>query len=236
MIHLLYTCTKNYLHKGQPALASAKNIDAKRWLVCYEFQPTPFLRSRYPHLECVHMPTTPYASHGMIQAGQWLDVITAADADVLIVSDADILAQRDITQAERERFEAYDTNTLGLAWNCGTNDNLYEEAWRIQIAQEAWQRDYPCWNCGLIVGKVGAWRRLRAEYEQDWQEWRKKTDHRCRIQWFVCYCIRRARMGVDLLPDRVHSHGHFHWPQGVHVRGDGVAYSHDDVIMFRHKF
>ena len=239
MIHLLYVCTVNYLKLGQPALESARTITGvKRWLVCYKFQPTDYLRRRYPHLECVHLPETPYECNNMVQAGQWLDVLPGvADDDIIIMSDADIVAQRDITAAERARFANYDDNTLGLAWNGWAGDTLHDEAERIWLMpQEPWMKNVPCYNCGLIVGRVGAWKRLRADFERDAVHWFGRSQNRCKIQWVINFCLARAGVRVDVLDSRIHTHGHFELPSGVAVRDDGVAYAGEDVIMFRHKF
>jgi hypothetical protein len=39
------------------------------------------------------------------------------------------------------------------------------------MTTEDWMGEVRCYNCGVIVGKVGAWKELRGDFERDAAEW-----------------------------------------------------------------
>lgn len=233
-LHFVQLLTRNYLKKGIPSLDSAANLKtAERHLVCYKFEPTDYLKGRYPHFELHHLPPTPFESFNMVQGGQFLDALPAMNDDELVIlADADILIQRDFTAQELQQFDRMDGKTLALAWNAHDKDNLHEEAGRIGMTAEDWMKNVPCYNCGVIVGRVSAWKKLRAEFEKDAIDWYSKSDNRCRIQWVICNAIRRAGLRVAPLSLATHAHGHFELAPGVTPDGKHLG----DTVLFRHRF
>ena len=232
-VHFVQLVTRNYIKKGFPSLASAAHLhSAEKHLVCYKFEPTDFLRQRLPHFDLVHLPATPFESFNMVQGGQFLDAFPPmANDEIVILADADVMIQRDFTQEELARFAKYDFGTMGLGPNARPTDNLWEEAQRIGMEPHSTYSAMACYNCGVIVGRVAAWRRLRQDFERDALDWYAKSQNRSRIQWALCHSLHRLNVKIDTLPHTIHTHGHFELPKGVE---DGKY--NGETIVFRHRF
>lgn len=240
MIQLLGCITENYVPRARPFLASLAYVHhARRWCVCLGFSPGP-LADAFPHVEFREMVHHWSESSGMLQTGRWLDVLPEVRAeDVVLLSDADVLVQRDFSAADLVLLADLPEDAFAAAWNAHEGDNLAEEARRIDLADDgfyggqealAW---VPCFNCGVLAMRAGAWRRLREEYEAGCRDFYARTSHRSRIQFLVCLCLHRLGLRHVLLDAAFHSHGHFSAPPGVTFAG-GAALAGTTPVLFRH--
>lgn len=206
------------------------------------------LREVYDWIDYRRMPLPPTHSFFMVQHGKFLQALPdVADDALLCLSDMDVELQRDISPEEWTSLEGLSSSRLSATWNAGVGDNLLFEAerlgltlpWQGVTAEEASQ--IPCMNCGLVAGRVKAFRDLEAYYESLCDSFYAATQHRSRCQWLINYCVHRFMGGWELLPPALHVHGHFKigddylLPKGTEVRRrllfrDGVAY------VFKHAF
>jgi hypothetical protein len=238
--HVVSVITENYVPRARPFLASLARVrGARRWCVCLGFSPGP-LAAEYPWVTFREMPRHWSESSGMLQTGRWLDVLPEIrDADVVTLSDADVLIQRDFSAEELVTIGGLPEDAFAAAWNARQGDNLAEEARRITLADdgsyggpEALAR-VPCFNCGVLAMRAGAWRRLRDLYEESCRDFYARSSHRSRCQFLVNYCLHRLGLRHVLLDAETHSHGHFSVPPDVTFRGGTACYG-DTVVMFRH--
>jgi hypothetical protein len=235
--HVVTVITENYIPRARPFLASlALARSARRWVICNGFNPGP-LAAEFPYLTFRRMEASDLDSFGMSQFGRWLDVLPEVrDTDVVVLSDADVVCQRDLAAAERALLAGLPDDVFAAAWNAGPGDDLAAEADRIGLADRArWGplSGVAVVNCGVLAMRASAWRRLRELYEARAGEFYRRTSHRCRCQWLVCWCLRVLGLRHVLLDAATHAHGHFSIPPGVTFAG-GAALAGATPVLFRH--
>jgi len=190
----------------------------------------------------------------MIQHGRFLDAVPELGArEVVVLSDADVLVQRDFRPQELARFHAHGASTLSAGSNAGDRDMLADEAARLEIEPEEPDpyerfdlRRIPVYNCGVLVGRAGLFRRIQEEYERDCYDFYGRCSSRSRCQFHICLVLHVLGVLVDRLAGQVHTHGHFGLPPGADLRSEpwnlgGTfpdvptrLYYRDQVVMFRH--
>jgi hypothetical protein len=258
MINLVFAVTDNYLDRASHFFKSLRAVKSARILgVCNGFTPAKELTDYHSHIEWHTMDRCPTESCGMIQHGRFLDALPFLQPnDLIVLSDADIIVQRDFSADEKHLFEKFDQNTI----SAGPNDhrlefdNLYQEARRISIKfgflgtyHPTDFEKIPVWNCGLLVGRAGLFRRIQESYEQDCTEFYNNCDHRSRCQFQFWHAWHRMAGPKTFKPLSMttHAHGHFGRPPDIEFRQeyyeldssysvDQVVYYHNFKIMFRH--
>jgi hypothetical protein len=212
--------------------------NANRYCVCFGFNPSPGLKTRYAHIDFRPMPWHDSQSFGMIQHGRFLDALPHLSDDELInLSDADVLIQRQYTDAEVAFADAIDGNTISAGINsCHApgGDLLDLEAVRIHYP---YVRDdgAKCWNCGNMLGRVSAFRRIQPWYEEDCQDFYRKAPHRSRCQYHFWHSVYRMSppMNFVQLPNTWHTHGHYGLPNGARIVNRRLFFD-GSLVMFAH--
>jgi hypothetical protein len=234
--YLVSVTTPSYVPKTGQYFQSVGHIrSAKKVCVLLDFTPETYpdgametlLRDTFPFVEYRHL-TLPWShSNYMIQHGPFLDAIPEAkDDDLICLTDMDVTVQRDFTAREWEYFEGLGPHQLSATWNGGRSDNLKIEGGRIGLTDE-WMakwwsgaghpEDTPCFNCGVMIGRVSAFRELQKGYESLCQRFYAASPHRSRCQWLINYCVDQYLGGWVPLPPATHTHFHFRMDDGRYV-------------------
>lgn len=189
-------------------------------------------------------------SHYMIQHGRFLDALEFVRPDDLIcLTDLDIQLQRDFLPEEWAEFDRLNDHQIAATWNGGEKDNLKLEADRIELTAAYREKvggdealaQIQCRNCGVLVGRVSAFRRLQGLYESLCEEFYANAPHRSRCQWLINWCLHTAGAFCPL-PPAVHMHAHFRTkegdimlPAGTHLRRKYVCWN-GVPVLFLHNF
>jgi hypothetical protein len=256
--YLVSVTTPSYVPKGIRYWHSVARIrSCKPVAVLMDFRPETDpdekvgrgIREWLPYVEFRNMPLPTTHSHYMVQHGRFLEALPDLKPDDLVIlTDTDVQIQRDV---KGEEWDWLDRNVSGdrLAayWNCLKTDNLELEGQRIQLSGEwkerygddAYLRTVPCYNCGVLCGRVRAFRNLQFWYEQLCDEFYRHAPHRCRCQFLINYVVHRSMGGFVTLPDHWHQHGHLAdpftneliMPAGFEVRGRVYTFGGEPIIF-----
>lgn len=174
-----------------------------------------------------------------IQQGCHLDVIGAADDDVIVFTDGDVRMQREPTADEIAWMRAIPKDTIVVGWNAGPGDTLRDEASRIALAHPARDSFMPLlhrkvYNVGVIVTRAATYRRIYDRYMQLWPHYAPHTPHYAANQFLMCAVIAEQGLHVWELPQSVHTHGCFGLPEGVTEDEAGQLWADGNLVLFRH--
>lgn len=174
-----------------------------------------------------------------VQQGCHLEVLDAADDDVVIFTDGDIQLQRGPNEDELAWMRAIPRDTFALGWNAGPHDTLAHEAHRLALSGEgrALFQDAltaPIYNCGVMITRVASYRALYQEYLKLYPSYLPHTIHYAATQFLLCAIIARQGWRVWQLPYSVHTHGCFGVPEGVEEGGDASLWVDGAPVLFRH--
>ena len=120
-MHVACCITQDYLERSRGWLASSSILKRqKTWpiCICRDFVMPNEELERYYHVDCYDYQTPACVMGNMVQHGSWLDRLPwIEDNDLFLLSDTDMIVQRDFDDAEWQRFQGYDDNTVGVVWN-----------------------------------------------------------------------------------------------------------------------
>lgn len=173
-----------------------------------------------------------------IQQGCFLDVLGAADDDVIIFTDGDIRLQRPPSADEVAWMSSIPADTIALAWNGGPDDTLDNEAHRISMTDQG-RRDFAAvlhrkvYNVGVIVTRAATYRRIYARYMELWPTFYPETAHYAANQFLMCAVIAELGLHVWEMHPTVHTHGCFGLPEWAEWR-DEVMTVGGVPVLFRH--
>lgn len=176
-----------------------------------------------------------------IQQGCFLDVLGAADDDVLIFTDGDIALQRPPSADELSYLGAIPQGTIALAWNCGPHDTLQFEADRLELSAAGREQfggllHLKVWNVGVIVCRAATYRRIYDRYMERWPVFAPETGHYARNQFLMCAVVHELGLPVWELSPAIHAHGHWtELPYGCEDR-DGELWYQGERVLFRHYY
>ena len=259
-MHLIAVTTPNYVPKAMPFLHSLSVVrSAAVHVVLLDFNdktdPAGHIEKRlrfdFPQIDFRSMEVPPTASFGMIQDCVWDAFDDLSGDELACLCDADIVVQRSFTEGELRAFDTcLDYKSIAAYWNGGEWDNLWLEGRRILLSED-WIMKYKpttgwtsvkCMNCGVMIGRVGMFRRVQKEYGNLYSEFAAASDHRSRCQFLLNYVWHRLNLTVKVLSPSTHLHGHFGDGQGtVYVPSgtaicDGVLTFNGEKVMFAHNF
>lgn len=174
-----------------------------------------------------------------VQQGCFLEVLGAADDDVIIFTDGDVALQRGPSDAELAWMRALPSHTVAVGWNSGPDDTLSDEAQRVQLAAEGRALfgsllHRKIYNCGVVIMRAATYRLLYAHYLDHWPAYAPHTRHYAATQLLLCACIHQLGMHVWELPQTVHTHGCFGLSAGVEEDGAGRLFVGGELVLFRH--
>lgn len=189
----------------------------------------------------VHLPMEMAIGHSgiyCVQGGSFLDALPLDDDDVIIFTDGgDVKMQRPLDSQERRLLNELDGDTVLVALNDGPKDTLGTEAARLEATgpiPKKFDLRLRCYNTGVIVATVGAYRRLYERYRECWDEVESLFGHYARQQWLISWILGTdKRLRAQRLHNTFHAHGH-HGRQGCRIR-DGIAVWRGRRVLFRHK-
>lgn len=178
-----------------------------------------------------------------LQHGAWVDYAGAGDDDVVIWTDGDLFMQRPFSERELADLEAWSAGTFGVSFNIGPQETLLHEALfklNPKIGAGAFldkwgdeTLEYPCFNVGVMVGRVSDYRKLHALYMAEWESISGDLAHAARQQWLISYIICK-HFEPRILPYTFHMHAHFELPAGALIGKAGEAYINNQVVLFWH--
>lgn len=175
------------------------------------------------------------------QSGGFLAQIPGGDEDVLIFTDGDIKLQRRFTQQEWEWLMSWPIGRVGVSYNSGPGETLYDEALRIQPKtiqlplDITTLRTIPCFNTGVIVARRPTWETWYAKTAELWPIVDATFNHYARQQWGMCWAIHELGLSVEVLPYTFHSHGCYPLPRecGMDIADGSLTYQ-GETVLFRH--
>lgn len=180
-----------------------------------------------------------HTGNSCIQQGCFLEVLGAADNDVIVFTDGDVRMQRGLSDAEQAWMRAIPPGTIALGWNGGPHDTLMDEATRISL-DETGQAPFRGWlhrkvyNVGVIICRVATYRTLYSSYLAHWSTFAPHTPHYAANQFLMCAVVAQLGMCVWELPLSVHTHGCFGLPAGVAEDAAGDFWVDTARALFRH--
>jgi hypothetical protein len=179
-----------------------------------------------------------HTGNGCIQQGCHLDVLGAADNDVIVFTDGDVRMQRAPCPDELAWMRALPANTIALGWNEGPGDTLALEAERIACDQAgramfAPLLTFPVYNVGVIVTRAATYRAIYARYMELWPSFFPHTPHYAANQFLLCAVIAELGLLVWDMHPTVHTHGCFGLPAWAKDEGDILTVG-GIPVLFRH--
>jgi hypothetical protein len=244
-MQIVTSSNAGYILKMRPYLESlSKNSQVPATVVCVgDFIFDPHL----PGIDSVTLPRS--LNHGApvetecAQHGSWLQVVPGEPDDLVIYTDGDIILQRPFTHAELDWLADLPDNVIALGYNSGPQETLAVEAQRLQprvtmdqlavrlgeIAITA-----PCYNIGVMAARRSTYQRIYDAYMPLWRLACDAFGHAARQQWLFCYLLAKLGVKVEVTPYSFHANGHYGTPPGC-LYADGLLYSGNDVVLFRHR-
>ena len=175
------------------------------------------------------------------QSGGFLESIPGTPGDVIIFTDGDIKFQRRFSQQEWEWITSWQPGVVGVSFNSGPDETLYDEALRIQPKTIVLPMDIPtlrsihCYNTGVIVALRSTWERWYAKTAELWPTVDATFNHYARQQWAMCWAIHELKLAVSVLPYTFHLHGCYTPPPGMGMDvADGSITYEGAPVLFRH--
>jgi hypothetical protein len=245
MIHIVTGSNARYMDKMQPYLRTLnENAKGTRVVLCCVDCDGP---ADAGSIELPFVPRTALAGSppesDSLQHGAWLPFVDAADNDVVIWTDGDLFMQRPFSERELADLEAWPAGTFGVSYNMGPHETLLHEALfklRPKISAGAFLDKWgdvtlqcPCFNVGVMVGRVRDYRKLYDLYMPEWESVLADLEHPARQQWLIGYTMAR-HFEMRLLPYTFHMHAHFELPSGALVGQAGEAYFNNQLVLFWH--
>lgn len=193
-------------------------------------------------IEAIPLPaalTRGHTGNFCIQQGCHLDVIGAADDDVIVFTDGDVRMQREPAANELAWMRAIPPDTIAVGWNAGPGDTLRDEASRIALASPARESfmsilHRKVYNVGVIVTRAATYRRIYDRYMELWPHFAPHTPHYAANQFLMCAVIAEQGLHVWELPQSVHTHGCFGLPKGITEDDQGQLWAGEGLVLFRH--
>jgi hypothetical protein len=213
------------------------------------------LRSALDWVDFRHLSLPKTHSHNMIQHC-FLDAIPELEVkDTVCLTDTDVTIQRDFTSEELNHFHnaPYNATDIDAYYNVGADDTLEWEAKRIGLSEE-WIAKYappeglasiPCYNCGVMIGRVGTFQKVQRLYEAHCEEFYAAAAHRSRCQFLINWCWWKLGLQVRLLPHQIHQHAHLRAADGTPLlpleanarfRFGTLVTDGGSPVVFRHAF
>lgn len=248
--------TENYVSTAMPYLRSLSKLHCdKRFCITVGFN---WAGEYIPGVDFIPVDKARIQdcdNYVCLQAGQFLGPLYDFDSECLeflphtvIFTDADAVFQRDFYPEERRRFLSYENDVIGVGYNNGPMDNLFEEHSRLKptigwpTAQKLMNIDMkktPIYNGGFIVGCPAMWLRLQPEYTHMWNSFEQFWAIPQKTQFMLCAAVHRAKLRVDQLDYSIHSHGHFSGHKSTvtpfHTFDDQILRYKDQVVLFSHR-
>jgi len=193
-------------------------------------------------IEAIPLPAARALGHTgnfCIQQGCHLEVLSAADDDVIIFTDGDVRMQRPLTFNEAAWMRALPLNTIAVGWNAGPDDTLHAEAGRISL-DDAGRALFEgllhrkVYNVGVIICRAATYRAIYARYLTLWPHFSPHTPHYAANQFLMCAVMHELGLHVWELPGLVHTHGCFGLPAGVVEDEQGSVSVGSELVLFRH--
>lgn len=178
-----------------------------------------------------------------VEHGSFLNLIDAEDDDLIIKTDGDLRMQRPLTPDEMNELNAFPADGLAAAWNAGPGDTLGDEARRLYPLVDADEiarrfpgyESVPCGNGGVWIARRSAYQAMYDAYMARWVTARETFRHYARQQWLINYARMAAGLVFVELSSAIHAQGHYGFPPGVGISGDGTATYHGRPVVWRHK-
>jgi hypothetical protein len=172
----------------------------------------------------------------MMQAGQWLDFWKCDPDDIVIFTDADIVLQRPFTLEEIAWFNRLESFGAGI--NHSEGATLKDELPGVYCMDEALTVEKfpnfetrPIYNTGVLAAPRHLLEAVFGVYVELYPSLFECMNHYAAVQWLICYCVGGL---VELMPETLHSHGHFGRKPGVECV-DGIWKFNGETIAFAHK-
>lgn len=198
-----------------------------------------------------HLAPVPANRCRTMQRGEFLQRLTiGSHRDVVMFTDADMLMQRPFAYDEMNLVLGVGENEVLVGVNGHEDDTLWHEA-HLLFAHEGcdqecmdanvkaldqalpgW-RELPVRNIGVIVARIETYQRLYDLSRALLPLVEGIFAHYACIQFCVCYCIGRF-LRQRLLPQSIHTHGHFGLPAGAAWDADGDVCWDGVKAVFRH--
>lgn len=225
---------ERYIQKITPYIQSIKkysNFD-ENYIIYYSKDPLEFPIDSF---QLKYM--TSKNSNNCMQHGAFINALECEIDDVIIFTDGDILLQRN---ADMKDFQMRDNEVL-VGMNAHCDDNLEDEFKRLgytykdlpsYIHQEGLYT-LPCYNTGVLCMNVRTWKKLLLSYDKKFLDIDSILDHYAKQQWLISFILNTEDFSVKIMPQSIHSHGHFGMPKNCHFKDD-ILYHNKDVVLFRH--
>ncbi len=193
-------------------------------------------------IEAIPLPAAQAVGHAgnqCVQQGCFLDVLSAADDDVIVFTDGDVCMQREPCESELAWMRAIPADTIALAWNAGPHDTLADEATRIGLTPAGRRLFAPLlhravYNVGVVVCRAATYRAIYARYMELWDAVSPHTSHYAANQFLLCACVAELGLLVWEMHPTMHAHGCFGLPAWAEETDDGGLIVDGVPVLFRH--
>lgn len=256
MIYLCSGITENYYEKAKPFLQSLDNIlvnkNVRKIVLTLDFILPKLDKKLYPSIEFTLVPTTKLKSEltkiNCLQHGRFLDYINdeLSNEDVIIFTDADIFIQRDMTPEEIEKFSKLSIHTIFVGPNNHQDNSLmgeykllepkveYEEILNHYEIQHIYRKKYKIYNTGVVAATVFAWQKMLNSYVAGFAFINANMRHYAKQQ-FLMSIIMQKEFNVEIMPQSIHTHGHFGLVPYATIDNDDTLLFDGKPVLFRHK-
>lgn len=251
-LHIATGANAAYTDKIRPYLETldANGGTAHRWLICVNCDPPAYLE------ELGSVRAVPAGDEQLVgsppdtdclQHGAFVEVLPAADDDVIIYTDGDIFLQRPLDESERAALYEWPHDAIGVSYNAGPRQTLLHEALfnlRPKVGDGAfldhWGRHTvisTAFNAGVLVGRRSTFEKVLEVHRARWPEINRHLDHHARQQWLISWVLATGGAnGVkpQVMTHSFHMHAHYQLPPGGLYTRSGDAYYDGKLVAFWH--
>ncbi len=229
-VYLATGVNEKYLPRAEPYIRTLNHVcNIESLVVTLDFDVAPDYRQRYPSVRFVRLSSAQVQSpnsNSCLQHGGFLPALDfVAPDDILIFTDADIQMQRPFREEEMAFLRSFEAGEVGVGYNRSKDDFLCEEAGRLlpQVSIDELRSQYPgidklkTYNTGVLVASRRTYEKLYGRYNECWADLEGLFGRYAKQQWLLSYLIQ-TDFKPRILPDSIHTHGHF--PVNLRVQGD----------------
>ena len=174
-----------------------------------------------------------------LEGGEFIDLFDFQDTDLVIFSNVDITLQREFTAEELEWIHGLPEDQMAMQYDAFPPRPIYDpdyitspEVWAI--CNEG-NDSMVIHNCGVLVGRIGAWKRLYADFKGLYNAVKVfPPQHHAISQWVINYVLQ-VNDALTRLPNGFHE---AHWWDNseVHFQDGQYCLDGSPVLFAHHKY
>ncbi len=254
MIYIGAGVDKSYFNRSQKFFKSLnKNSKFNNFIICVGFKPKKKITKEYQNIEFFYMDENQVKTvkegwpldrkkYVCLESGEFLDLLDINTNDIIIFTDSDMIMQRQITRKEQELLENLKDNEVAMVYDCFPPGDLIEsfnniKKWSFKTINESrkifdgdWSKMETC-QCGLVAAKLKAWKVIREQYVNNFDNMTKVFGHHAAGQWVLTWTVNKF-LKVRILPEDFHNG---HWLSGTNAKFENNRLLlNGTVVLFAH--